>query len=131
MISAFDVVEDVEFYRGRYGRKFPGFPMPSVLRSFRSNPFPNRRHGASPVGIAVREPFGDFTIRLDAFGVGMDDVAQEFGIQRVAGGAVEFEQHVARLRAEPGAPCLFCVLAHTAPVRLAPSWASGVSSGKR
>ena len=36
--------------------------------------------------------------------MGMDDVAQEFGIQRVAGGAVEFEQHVARLRAEPWCP---------------------------
>ena len=48
---------------------------------------------------SVDLPFG-----WTAFGVGMDDVAQEFGIQRVAGGAVEFEQHVARLRAESRCP---------------------------
>lgn len=29
---------------------------------------------------------------------------------------------------KPGAPCLFCVLAHTAPVRFAPNFARGVFS---
>ena len=98
------MVEDVEFAEVGTDVNSRDFQCHQCSVRFVPTRFPTVGTGASPVGITVCEPFGDFTVRLDAFGVGMDDVAQEFGIQRVAGGAVEFEQHVARLRAESRCP---------------------------
>ena len=64
--------------------------------------------GTAAVGVAIGEALRDFPVGLDAFGVSMDDIAQQFGIKRVAGGAVELEEHVARLCAE--ARCAVLVL---------------------
>ena len=90
-------VEPAEVGADIYARYFQSHQRPVRLVPSR---FPSIGPRTAPVGIAICEAFRDFAVGLDALGMRMDDVAQEFGIQRVARGAVEFEQRVARLCAE-------------------------------
>ena len=52
------------------------------------------------VSIAIGQSFCNLTIRLDSFGMGMNDIPQQIGIQCITGCPIDLKQGITRLRTE-------------------------------
>ena len=93
-----DVVEDIHFVPCRCAGRCRAIPCAMRMPFSSHQPVEPPPRDAPAVGVAIGQALGDFAAGFDALGVGMNDVAHQLGIAAVAGGAVDLEQGIARVK---------------------------------